>query len=59
LTSRWESHTVGKSRYLTLDQLPAFVQEALRSGAAGTEQVEAGVVRRHETRRRTFHRTPS
>lgn len=36
-------HAAPKKQGLTLDQLAAFVQAAMRSGAAGTEVVGAGI----------------
>jgi hypothetical protein len=36
-------HKAGKGRTLTLDELAAFVQDAMRSGAAGDEPVSARV----------------
>lgn len=36
-------HRAPKGEFLTLDELAAFVQEALRSGASGDEVVQAGV----------------
>jgi hypothetical protein len=36
-------HTADKGGYLTLDEVAAWVQDALRSGASGSEPVRARV----------------
>lgn len=36
-------HRAPKGEFLTLDELAAFVQEAMRSGASGSEVVQAVV----------------
>lgn len=36
-------HRAAKGQFLSLDELAAFVQEAMRSGACGDEVVQAAV----------------
>jgi hypothetical protein len=36
-------HNAPKKQALTLDDVAAFVQDARRSGATGTEEIDAGV----------------
>lgn len=43
MTTRNVEHAAPKPDFITLDQLAAFVQDAMRSGATGTETVHAAV----------------
>ncbi|SES03671.1 hypothetical protein [Streptomyces qinglanensis] len=43
MSTRTIEHKAPKKQFLTLDELAAFVQDAMRSGAAGTEVVSAAV----------------
>lgn len=43
MATRKIEHAAEKKQLLTLDQVAAFAQDAMRAGATGTETVNAGV----------------